>query len=126
MTLAGQNRKCDIWRFTYNADSVVGGANPTGTVIYHNVTLRMQEEPYESLLLQQGIEGELTFTANIVPGTLTIQDRDELQVVFPPNDHYYGDKFRVIGHRYADFNPTDPRSYIMLNLRRVETSHVQQ
>jgi hypothetical protein len=120
---AGFNRRCDIWHYSFQSDDSVGGANPTGTVSYWNVPLRMQANADSQLLLQQGLEVLHTFTGLIIPGTINVYERDEIEITKPRDDIYYGKRFRVIGVRYSDLNPRDPRNYIMFQLMRSETSH---
>lgn len=123
MTSAGMNRRCDVWHYTFPTDSIVGGALPTGTVSYWNVPLRMQENQPSQLLLQQGLETQRTFSAVVVPGTLNIYERDEIKIVKPTDDVFYGDFFRVVGVRYSDLNTRDPRNYLMLSLVRSDIAH---
>ena len=123
MTNAGMNRRCDIYHFTFPTDDSVGGALPTGTVSYWNVPIRMQENPPNQLLVQQGLETLRTFSANVVPGTLNIYERDEIKITKPLDDMFYGKFFRVIGVRYSDLNPRDPRAYLMITLVRSDIAH---
>jgi hypothetical protein len=120
---AGLNRRCDIYHYSFLADDIVGGSQPTGTVSYWNVPLRMQENAPSQLLLQQGLETQRTFSGVIVPGTLKIYERDEIKITQPTDDVFYGDFFRIVGMRYSDFNPRDARNYIMLSLVRSDIAH---
>lgn len=117
-----------IWRMSTlsGTDDVVGGAVITGSIVYDQVQGRMQAQPSQQLLLQQGLETERTFTARVIPGTLTIYERDEVEVVEPFDHPYHGLRFRVIGSRYSDFNPRDPRNYILLDLVRDVRAHANQ
>ena len=123
MSPAGLNRRCDIYHYSFNPDDIVGGSQPTGTVAYWNVPLRMQENQPSQLLLQQGIETMRTFSAVVVPGTINVYERDEIKITQPTDDVFYGDFFRIIGMRYSDLNTRDPRSYIMLSLVRSDIAH---
>ncbi len=91
---AGLNIKSSIWRIDYETDNTVGGAVTTGTVVYENVFTRLQSNPEEQLLLQQGLETERTFKVVVVPGTMDIRERDELQVTAPTDHIYYGQRFK--------------------------------
>lgn len=124
--IAGQNCKFDIWRMTMLDDDSVGGAQVSGSVVYQNIPARFQQMPEQQLLLHQGLETERFFTANIVPGTLEVYERDEVEVVAPSDHQYYGDRFRVVGRRWADFPPRDPRNYMMLTLTRSVRAHDEQ
>lgn len=120
---AGLNRRCDIYHFTFGADDVVGGSQPTGTVSYWNVPLRMQENAPSQLLLQQGLETIRTFSALVIPGTMSIYERDEIKITAPRDDVFYGNFFRIIGVRKSDFNTRDPRNYLLLTLVRSDIAH---
>ena len=55
---AGTNLRCIILRYTEGDDDIVGGATVTGTVVYADIPLRLEEQPVQQLLLQQGLETE--------------------------------------------------------------------
>ena len=125
--MAGYNLRVRIWRMsTSEPDDYVGGAVMTGTVVYQDVMAKMEQEPANMLLLQQGIETTHVYRMNIIPGTLTIYERDEVQIMQPKDHHYYGERFRVRGVMYSSHNPRDPRNYIMLNLNRSDRMHRAQ
>jgi len=120
--IAGNNIKVRIFRINYVNDDIVGGAVVTGTVI-GDYPARLQANPEEQLLLQQGLETERTFKINIVPGYLDIRERDELMVIAPTDHVYYGKWFRVRGVSYSSLNKRDPRNYMMLTVSRSVRSH---
>lgn len=121
---AGYNLRINVWRITQQDDDYVGGSVITGTVLHYGVQARMQEQEEEQVLLQQGLETMKTFTMNIIPGTLDVQERDEVEIVFPPTHKFLNDRFRVRNLRYSDL--TDPRAYIMLTLSRNVRAHTEQ
>lgn len=123
---AGENIRGTIWRILEGQDDYVGGATITGTPIYHDVLLRLEEQPAQQLLLQQGLETVKIFEAIIVPGTLRIKERDELEVTLPFDHIYYGHRFRIMNVRYSSFNTRDPRNYISLTMTRSERAHTRQ
>ena len=125
MTLAGNNIKVRIFRIDYSDDDIVGGAVVTGTSI-GDYPARLQANPEEQLILQQGLETERTFKINIVPGYLDIRERDELEVIAPTDHVYYGKRFRIRGVSYSTMNKRDPRNYLMLTLTRDVRSHARQ
>jgi hypothetical protein len=59
----GMNNRVRIWRIDYDSDDIVGGAMPTGTVAHSNVHARVEANPEDQLLLQQGLETVRTFNA---------------------------------------------------------------
>lgn len=124
--MAGDNMRFAIYRISFPSDDIVGGAQVSGTLVYDQVQGRFQAQPAQQLLLQQGLETEQVFTARVIPGTLVIYERDEVEVIEPFDHPYHGLRFRVVGSRYSDFNPRDPRNYILLDLVRDERSHGSQ
>ena|SRR3990167_6105925 len=123
---AGQNIRANVWRISQSDDDAVGGSVITGTLQYVNIPFRMQQKPEEQLLLQQGLETTKIFTGIVVPGTLDIQERDEIQISKPLDHQFYGTRFRIISVRFSDFTPRDPRGYIMLTLTRSVRAHGEQ
>lgn len=125
--MAGYNIRVTVWSITNDTlDDRVGGALMTGTAIYRDVQARLEQEPANQLLLQQGLETLHTYRMMIIPGTLTIHERYEVEITKPVDHHYYGQRFRVMGVMYSSHNPRDPRNYIMLNLTRSDRMHQQQ
>jgi hypothetical protein len=120
---AGFNTKVRIWRINYDPDDVVGGAQITGSVQYEEVRARLESNPEDQLLLQQGLETEKTFNALVIPGTLEIKERDELQIIEPDHHPYYADRFRITSVQYSSMDIYNPNSYIRLSLVRSEVSH---
>jgi len=124
---AGLNLLIDVWRITQADDDAVGGASITGTVSYHNVQARMSANEEEQVLLQQGLQTMRTFNMTVVPGTLDIKERDEVEIKRPRNHPYSNVRFRVIGVRYQDFNTYDTRrNYMLLSLTRSVRAHAIQ
>jgi len=126
MMVAGSNVAFDVWRWNYASDDEVGGSVTTGTYAYYSVPGRFQQQPEEQMFLQQGLETVKTFTCIVVPATMDIRERDEIEVVQPTNHYYFGDRFRVVNARPADFIPSDPRNYLMLTLTRSVVAHDNQ
>lgn len=123
--VAGLNIRVNVWRTNYASDDIVGGAVVTGTYVYNDVQARMQGNKPEQVLLQQGLETDRTFNMTLIPGTLDIRERDEIEVSQPIGNIYYGDKFRVRSVMYSD-NANDRGGYIMLALSRSVRAHEQQ
>ena len=121
---AGPTIRATIWRMTAQPDDYAGGAILTGTAYYTNLEIRMQQQPEDQILLQQGLETFKTFTAVTMRGGLDIRERDELEITFPPIHPDINNRFRILGVRPSDFS--DPRRYMLLSLQRVVRSHRQQ
>lgn len=126
--VAGLNIHFRVWRIDYGTDDAVGGAMVTGSISYEHLIGRLQANPPSQLLLQQGLETVRTFNLMVRPGTLDIDERDEVEVVYPtPDDHpYYHKRFRVRGVQDTNFHPRDERGYLLLSLTRSEEAHAQQ
>jgi len=121
--VAGLNLLVSIWKYTFPTDDSVGGAVPTGTVVYSNVQARIQAEKPTMALLEQGLETPTMFTAVLHPGTLVIEHNYEVQVTAPVISTYYNEHFRVIGMQHTSVYADDPRGFVLLTLRRSERAH---
>jgi hypothetical protein len=123
---AGMNSRVRIWRLANEADDVVGGAMLTGSVQYEDVRARIEANPEDQLLLQQGLETTKTFNALVVPGTLDILERDELQITRPTHHPYYAVRFRIVGVQRSSMDNYNPNTYTRLSMVRSVTSHTVQ
>jgi hypothetical protein len=107
-------------------DDIVGGARVSGTVAYTDIRARIEANPENQLLLQQGLETVRTFNALIVPGTLDIRERDELEVTAPSYHPYYAARFRIVGIQYSSMDGSNPNNYARLSMIRSVRSHAAQ
>lgn len=123
---AGTNLLININRFSYQPDDAIGGAVLSGTVCYWNVAARLRPDRPTHAFQEQGLQTLKTFTAVVVPGTLEIQERDEIEVVFPRHSLYFGKRFRVIGVEASTMSTLDQRNYLVLRLSRDERAHGRQ
>lgn len=124
--MAGYNIRVNIWRMSNDPDDHVGGSMITGSVVYQDVQAFMQEQEVEQLIVQQGLETVSVFNVNIIPGTLIIHERDEIEITQPKDHYYYGQRFRIMSFRRSSHNPRDPRNYILLLVTRSDRMHRQQ
>lgn len=124
--MAGMNLRVTVWRMSTDPDDSVGGAMITGSAVYTGIQAFMQEAPVQMLLAQQGLETLNVFNVTLIPGTLRIWERDEIEITHPEDHPYYGDRFRVMSSRYSSHNPRDPRNYLMLTVTRSERMHSSQ
>lgn len=123
---AGMNLRLDVWRVSYSSDDVVGGAQPTGTVAYSNIYGRWLPSRPTQEFLEQGLETEKIYRMALVPGTLLIYERDEIEIKKPLNHKYKEKFFRVLGVEETSMHPNDPRGQIILTLSRSERAHGEQ
>lgn len=128
---AGMDHILRVWRESYvvtgtSTDDSIGGANPTGTIIYDNIEARIFIEKPTMALLEQGLETLKIFTVNLSPMAINIRENDLVDVVAPTNSFYYGDRFRVIGVRHPSLGASDPRRYVNMTMRRWEIAHANE
>jgi len=124
--VAGLNTKVRIYRIDFDDDDEVGGAMITGSVAHSNVMARIESNPEEQVLLQQGLQTLRTFNALIVPGSLDVRERDELEVTAPVHHPYYGVRFRIVGVQYSSMDRYNPNNYMRLAMVRDVRSHALQ
>jgi len=123
---SGFNIKSKVWRISFPSDDSIGGAQSSGTVAYKDIDLRLHAIEPDQVFLQQGLETLKTFRATVRNHNLLIYERDELEITWPTNHRYYGDRFRVDGVTESNFHPRDRRGYLILNLSRSERAHASQ
>ena len=119
---AGNNLSARIWRFSYPADDSVGGALPSGTIIYENVQARLQDTSPIAAFAIQGVETNKIHQAEVYPGTLDIREYDQFEVVSPPNHPWVSLKMRIDTVQKPNYHPGDPRGFLLLTMVR-STKH---
>lgn len=120
---AGINRVAELTTFSYPNDDVVGGAQPSGTVLYDNLVVRIKSEEPTLALLEQGLQTPTIYTALVFAGNIEIKHNDQLRFTAPVNDWFYNKRFRVIGVQRSSNHPAQDRNQIRVTLRRFEESH---
>lgn len=120
---AGINRIAELTTFSYLNDDSVGGAQPSGTVLYQNLVVRIKSEEPTLALLEQGLETPTIYTALIFPGNIEIKHNDQLRFTAPIRDWFYNKKFRVIGIQRSSSHPNLDENQVRVTLRRFEESH---
>ncbi len=120
---AGLNQTVRIWRFSYPTDDEVGGSRPSGTVLYESVLARKVTHMPDSVFLEQGIETVKVSRFMLWPATLTIKEKDEIEITSPSNDLDYGKRFRIVGISDVGFHPSDKRGYVLVSTSRSEIAH---
>jgi hypothetical protein len=124
--VAGLNFSCQVWRFNYIDDSV-GGAVPSGTMVYDNVQARRIERPsYKMLAGMQGLESERYELFELYPATIIVLENDEITITNPPNHWDYHQWFRVMQIKRVGFHPSDPRGYLFCSCKRSVEAHAIQ
>lgn len=124
---AGFNETGRIWRFTASeTNDDLGGAVPTGTVLFTPVFARISSEKPTLALLEQGLETPTMFRAflsfSIPPGSSAdLQHNDQLEVTSPSISPFYGKRFVVIGIQHTSY--FDLRRHVRVTLRRLVTAN---
>ena len=124
--MAGMNIRVQVWRMSNDSDDSVGGSMITGSVVYSGIQAFMQENQVSMMMGQAGLETLNVFNFTLIPGTLTIYERDELEITHPSDHYFYGDRFRVVSSRHSSNNPRVPRNYLLLSTTRSVRMHRQQ
>jgi hypothetical protein len=119
---AGMNAHFRFTRLIYGDDEV-GGAYPSGTLLYDNILGRLDEDPTNTMYLQQGLETVKTFSAMFWGSYLLFREQDEVEVTSPPNHEYYGQKFRVVDRITSSNHPAQKRNVWIAKLTRSQVAH---
>ena len=120
---AGLNIHIRFWRMTTPVDDEIGGAVPTGTIIYDDVPARIEPVRPDYVLIQQGIETTNLYTCVCRPANLAIKEYDEAEVVFPLNHNLINKRLLVRNIQDTSIHPSDSRGYLVLTLERKFDAH---
>lgn len=119
---AGLNVRIDVYRITEEDDDEVGGAVITGTILFDTVEARLQALKPSSLLLQQGLEVDSLFRLMAQCSDRPYQEYDEVQVIWPKQHKYFGERFRIIKVQEDALHPFDRRSFAEFTLSKMKYS----
>ena len=120
---AGYNQIARIYRYTYPADDTIGGSVPSGTVLYDNLLVRVAPIEPTMALLEQGLETTKLYKTAITYRAKNVKENDELEIYYPSESWYYNQKFRIISVQHPSLRPNDPRSQVILVMRRRDEAH---
>lgn len=115
---AGNNLLAKFIRKSYPANDIVGGAVPSGTVIYENVQGRIQSATPIPAFAIQGVETNKIFIGMFFPGSMDIEEYDECEVTSPPNSPHFGVRYRIDTVQKPNYHPADPRGELILTMVR--------
>ena len=112
---AGLLSKGRIWRFSneingVSTDDSQGGAVPTGTIIYTNVSARIFTEKPTLALLEQGLETPEMFQAILSPPTMILEHNDQYEELAPNISPFLNKKFVIISIQRP--SQMDSRAYL--------------
>lgn len=119
--VAGLRLRVRLHSMVQEPDDDVGGSIFSGTVAYRNIPASVEYLKPSLLLLEQGLETRRMARVLVQPGSLTIYERDELEVVGPPGHEDLGRFFRVESVDRTGLSPNDPRArHLVLTCERIE------
>ena len=112
-----------VHAISQGTDDDVGGAIHTGTAGIVSIPATVEYLKPSLLLLEQGAETKRMARVVVQPGSLTIVERDELEIVGPPGHEDLGRFFRVASVDRTGFSPNDPRArHLLLTCERMENT----
>lgn len=120
---AGLNRICELITFSYPQDDSSGGAVPSGTVAYQNLSARIEANMPTMALLEQGLQVPETWQVLIFPANIEAKHNDQIRFTAPVNDWFFGKKFRIVGLVRSSSHPQNDRNLIKFIVRRFDESH---
>jgi hypothetical protein len=123
---AGLNLLGCVWRYYYPQDDSIGGAVPSGTLLYQDISARISSQRPISALLAQGVESIALYTALVWPSSMEISENDQFEVTQPQISPYYGKKFIILGVQHTSIHPASGQGYLILTMRRNEEARSVQ
>ncbi len=94
---AGLNLKADIIRISYGDDDEVGGAVVTGSCVYSDLAVAISPRRPSQSSLEQGLEVPGLYDLTCRAKSVTLFERDEVQVTWPLDHPHYSCRFRIVG-----------------------------
>lgn len=123
---AGYNCVGQIYRPVFAPDDEIGGAVPTGTLLYEYVPLRIKPIEPTMALLEQGLETPHFYRVAMQANAYAPQENDEVEVILPVDSWYHGFRFRTVSVQHASLGSTDPRRQTVVIMRRMDVAHGRQ
>lgn len=120
---AGYNAIAKILRYTNQDDDVIGGANPSGTVLLDNVWCRIEPIEPTMALLEQGLETVKLYRTTLDYRAKNVEENDELIVTAPIGSFYRDKAFRFVSVQHSSLQADDPRSHVLVVMRRRDYAH---
>jgi hypothetical protein len=114
---------CSLITFSYPSDDSVGGAVPSGTVLYERLDARIEANMPVQALVDQGIDTVENWQVLIHPGNINAEHNDQIVFTAPTGDWFYGKKFRIIGITRTSSHPSNDRNLIKFIVRRWDSHH---
>ena len=125
--VAGFRMKVRLVNVNQGADDEVGGAVLTGTTQNKIIPATIQYMQPSLILLEQGAEVKRLARVLVQPGSLTIFEKDEIEVVGPQQHEDVGKRFRVESVDRTGLSPNDrSRRTLVLTCERIEEGRTTQ
>lgn len=121
----GLNTQFSVTRMSQASDDQIGGAVFTGTVTNQCVRGHLHVREPSQLAIEQGLETPNQADAFVLPATISIQERDLLEVTGPLNHPNINQMFRVVGVADWAKHPQDRQRFTKLRLMRYERSRTE-
>lgn len=118
----------DVWRITFQDDDV-GGAEATGTVVAESVRGMMNVMLPSQQSLEQGFEAPRIADVLLRPqaGTLTVLERDQLEIVGPADQPYIDTRWRVVGvQEPTGMHPKNRQRFMKMRITRIDRSRSEE
>jgi len=119
---AGLNMRIKVWRMVEQTDDEYGGAILSGTVLFESLDARMTAYKPDPLMLQQGLEVDSLFRLMVQCSDVDFREYDEVEVVWPIQHKYYGDRFRIMKVQEDSLHPFTRKSFNEFTLSRMKYS----
>jgi len=124
--VAGLNLRVTVWRMVEQTDDDVGGAMISGTPYLEHQDARIAALKPHPLLMQQGLEVDSLFRCLLRGSHQDVREYDEIEVVWPTQHKYYGQRFRIKKVQEDSLHPLDRRNMMEFVLSRIEYSRSEQ
>lgn len=95
--VAGLHMKVNVIRISQLADDASGGAITTGTVVHNDLASVLTPRRPSQIMLEQGLEVDAIYDFTTTAQGVTLFERDEMQVTWPPAHALFGLRFRIEG-----------------------------
>jgi hypothetical protein len=116
---AGLNLRIRIYRIVEQDDDEYGGAVVSGTVFLDELDARFQALKPSPLLLQQGLEVTDIFRCIVQDSSVDFREYDEVEIVWPTQHRFYGERFRIDKIQRDGLHPMDRRSFVEFTLTKM-------
>ena len=127
----GMNVLFRVYRLTQSSDDSIGGAVFTGSAV-GDFYGRFNEEKPSKMLLEQGIEVArlgtvlLRYHKAADPNALTIEERDQIEIVRPIQHPFYGKRFHILSIQHMPTHPNQRRNLIRMSVRRADWDRTEE